>query len=451
MQTKVKIFFLTLGMLFVAVLGAFNHLIFGAAIACLILVLLFLKLEGAFYLLIILLILSALKVELGFLSLSIPNVLMILIFLLLLFRGKVFPALLKADKVIKFCYLLVFLTFLLEVISTLRSQYTESIAESLVPSIRGILLFILPILLIDDIDKMKKSILFLAIGVTIASVATIIGAIKPGFLILGRQGEPSSFGPYLFPVPRTNAFFKTTGLYGQYVLSITPLILFSVIRENYFLRNRIILLLMFLVIVSGLLITQARGVWLSFMISTIVLLFIATRLKYLKLSTFIFIILCSPLFTYLIDIKKLFTYTYEMRITTIYGRILYNEYGLMVFMKHPILGVGNVTFDKVSPFKDQLHNMFIYKLMSGGLIGFIPYFLAIAIPMFLCYAIINKTENQDMQILSLALFTGLVAMLVEGLFFEGFGGGPMWLVIGLIVSCVALQKKDKNNSETTIS
>jgi len=181
------------------------------------LVLCYVKPEYGLYLSIISITFSHWKLEFGPTALSPPNFVLIVLFLVLLLKNEV--RIKYIDRNMKFVYIVLIITYIADLLVCILSpSLKESFVFILFPKTRTLLLFLLPILIVDDMNKLRKAILALTITVIIVTIVTITLAAKPSlssskFLVLvGRISPARSIGGYLLPFSRTSAFLK----FGQY-------------------------------------------------------------------------------------------------------------------------------------------------------------------------------------------------------------------------------------------
>jgi O-antigen ligase len=126
-----------------------------------------------------------------------------------------------------------------------------------------------------------------------------------------------------------------------------------------------------------------------------------------------------------------------MRRGTYYNRVETSAYALERFAERPIAGVGHFQHEVVLPQRGprSVHNHFLYRLMSTGLLGMVPFLAVLVGTLLLLARLVRSTGGYEATpMLALAWMAGLSGQIVELLAFRGASLKPLWLLVGLALA-----------------
>lgn len=125
------------------------------------------------------------------------------------------------------------------------------------------------------------------------------------------------------------------------------------------------------------------------------------------------------------------------------GRMYMISLGLEMFWDRPILGYGLNNYRLFNPWGLYSHNNFVELLFSGGLVGFLLYYLMYLSP--LCVIFLRKPKKEKLPEQYLMLLVWIVIDLVFG-----YGMVQIYEKTSFILLGVALGATDKNNMQMSI-
>ena len=256
----------------------------------------------------------------------------------------------------------------------------------------------------------------------------------------------------------------TLGLYYTLLLPITLVLIMTpqLLRPSIWL----ILVGIFIFGLIGLVVTFARSGWLSFTISTVFLLAFITfswkQYKVIIITIMIFLAAIPVTFMFpqiceYIQIK-LFEAPYEL----IQARLDMALTALRMWSKHFLFGAGAgnymLALDDPSltiSFYDNnvVHNAYLYIAAEIGLFGLISFYSIILIAMVRCWKML-KCEDLLIRILALAIFTGFIGYLLDGLtnplFRQAVPYAQLWIYLGLSMSLARLSEEQIPASQLNV-
>ena len=125
------------------------------------------------------------------------------------------------------------------------------------------------------------------------------------------------------------------------------------------------------------------------------------------------------------------------------GRMYMISLGLEMFWDRPILGYGLNNYRLFNPWGLYSHNNFVELLFSGGLVGFVLYYLMYLSP--LCVIFLRKPKKEKLPEQYLMLLVWIVIDLVFG-----YGMVQIYEKTSFILLGVALGTTDKNNMQMSV-
>ncbi|MBN1185667.1 MAG: O-antigen ligase family protein [Bacteroidales bacterium] len=208
------------------------------------------------------------------------------------------------------------------------------------------------------------------------------------------------------------------------------------------LMSRIFLLVLVLILFSLVMATGSRGAFIAFFISSLFVLYVLEVRRIYKIILVVFTVLISIyiwnqiMYGESIMQRRLMEIV-EERSYGHRGELL--EYGLVTFTKNPIFGVGSIYKPSESEFRDP-HNVFVYVLLTSGLMGFVPF-------VFFNYIILMRgyrTYKHKNNILCLILFFSLVLIMAKS---GGFISKKLLWITYAFISGAAISNNITNISQ----
>ena len=276
--------------------------------------------------------------------------------------------------------------------------------------------------------------------------------------------------------PRVSGFEWEPLFFGNYLLTITPVLIAMFVEKEMNFLNRKTLYVVGSLNSFVLLLTFSRSVWLGFIaaVFTIILLNysgFAKRLtdffqyvKNVKNNRFflfggllvLFLILLVSIhlfFSYILpvfDPSSVKFWSTKLRIVTILS-------GLQAFMAHPIMGIGydNFSFYSGNIFFVNLvdHainypevNSFPVKLLiETGILGFSIISIIILKSLFKIIRIARSTDNSLLRTILHGYFASIIGIGVQLLFFSNILSVYLWVMLGMIMAAAQLAESSINN------
>ncbi len=231
---------------------------------------------------------------------------------------------------------------------------------------------------------------------------------------------------YLFHIDRIGIFqhYMTT---GGIKMIICLYALPNLFNKNLSKKERAILLVLFLIILSTLILTMTRSSWMGFLVGAIVFGIVYDRKVILYIIGFIVLFGLFAPQTYKDRALSSFDPNHPSNRT----RIHMIETGFRIYKDHPVFGIGDIDIKQTYlqytvPFdKDEgghLHNNFIQILVCFGSFGFIIFvllFISLFIFLLRTYRLVKGDE--DLKMLALVPIMVFFAFHVNGLFEWNFG------------------------------
>jgi putative inorganic carbon (HCO3(-)) transporter len=286
------------------------------------------------------------------------------------------------------------------------------------------------------------TVVFVAAAVSWADSAefTIIplGLTLPPLLLYGLyQLQIDDFGSlYMLINPhhedqpwlgRAYALFLHPNAYGGFCVVVSVmLVAFALRTPNSFRRN--LSLLCAACGFVGSMSSGSRGSWIAAIAGLLTIFALGRsrlRSKILLVSALLFVVLLASALPYL-PLKRgesLDDFTVETR-TTVYLT------ALLLFLEHPVIGIGMTNFQEVLPTAIQwdnpiihAHNIYLQILAEDGIVGFLLYYLPI---FYLMYRSLQSARGSATALMASA---GLVVICVHGLFDNLLYSNPQYLML----------------------
>lgn len=283
---------------------------------------------------------------------------------------------------------------------------------------------------------------------------------RTGHLGLSFMGEESFW-------IRAGGLFIHPNIFGDFLIFLLPLLLrmFAFYKHKKRIHNGYYGLL-FLIGLSALLATYARGAWLSFAGAVIImLLYSLFKIRFYPkvVGAAAFLVLLATIFAvhYTPAIVSQFEGDYRGRAASI--RMPLNRIALRMIKDHPLIGVGLGNYEehtyKYAPDEVSekhhywellqiVHNTYLLNLAETGIPGFILYFTFIVLIFKRGFKVINK-KNSMISNIGLGLLTGFLAIHVA--FLAGPDGRNhqiqmiYWIYAGYLFNLSRIKLAPKKN------
>lgn len=383
--------------------------------------------------------------KLSFITLSIVNVLILSLILTLVIRLLLgYKVIGKLKSLHPFCLVMIILFLFSQGMSLLTAEDFSKTLRHIVTIIGGVSLFFLPALIVQSLDEIKKIIFYISLSIVVVSTMTIISGFFPDLLPFDLGQARTKFarpiGGFYLPFVRNTGLIKTQGSYGIWVLMGLPIVLMSLyyseIRRFIF-RYKLLSVTASGIILLGILISQSRNVWLGTMVCIYALLlyyfvtFSQTKSKVLILClNLVLLTICFPV------IYSIVEYYVSVSSENVYSRLRQFDIAFDIFSKAPLFGIGKGAFESASV--HNLHNTYLFVLVTSGLFGFVP-FVSLQLYSFkLLMMLVKREERKDLKLFAISMFASMVAMILQSMFFPGFSDKGMWVLLGF-VNCLWAQ------------
>jgi len=269
--------------------------------------------------------------------------------------------------------------------------------------------------------------------------------------------EPSLF--------RSHATFQEPLFFGNYILSVFPLLLilsFFKYKKNILTKNALLIksnLFLVFIFATALLLTKSRGAWLGF-IGAILLLFFFSKIKFkiklIGITIFILIfisILIIPFVSYQYsNLGEFISPRFSSEILSQEPRLLGLSFVLDLWKQYPILGVGlgNYGFYAAQHFHSPLivsgAGRWLQALVETGILGFAAFIWLIFTYYKILIRALRKARNTSWYPYFLGYLACFTAMIVQ--YFFSFDRFPLyfWVFLGISIATVKLINKSEKNS-----
>lgn len=251
---------------------------------------------------------------------------------------------------------------------------------------------------------------------------------------------------------RETVMSQNTNKYGA-LLAFALVIIFAFISGTKTKASRYYLALVwgvFAIVAMGLMKTGSRGAMLATFAGIIIYFFNKEKMKR-KLHYWILIIIAIIIFSQIFRYSRVSVNRWEETINqgSLSKREIIIPAAWKMFLEKPIIGYGPVkhlyvlgirlqvgAFREYGRFLDT-HNLFLWKLTETGLIGFIPFIIAI----WLCFKAALASRNGPQRNLPLALFITLMFINSSITFFNH---KMHWVILAYVLASQRFSNPDKN-------
>jgi len=270
-----------------------------------------------------------------------------------------------------------------------------------------------------DIKAFTYFLLGFYVFVIFINILTYYGIVK--FISYEEMGGFEKFKGAFQPGYRLMGIFTDPNIFASYIILFFPLSI-NMIYMTRKLFVRILLLATLFFSISVLVLTGSRGGYFGFLVALGMLLFLTYKLKittkkHLLIVVLIVILLLTlvSLFfrdTFLVNVIGRFSFLSDFELDwSIKGRLNFWSEGSQQFLRSPIFGVGWHNYFDV-------HNNFLYYLVTLGIVGFILY-------LFQYYRIFQLTLSKLMSaksgfssFINLSFLAGISGLLATMFFLE---------------------------------
>jgi O-antigen ligase len=256
----------------------------------------------------------------------------------------------------------------------------------------------------------------------------LIGGRGPVYDLLSGKSEPGDLSTQWTGRPFST--FAHPNVFGFYCAIVSAMLIALIARSENGLRRKTAAGLSFLGII-GVLSSNSRGAWMGLAAAVAILTLMGyLRARYLLIGTVLVILIL-----YVLSALNLaaFDHASEFGDETIGTRMQLWKGALLIFLNHPLIGIGWMNFasrvpsfiDWRTPPADHAHNIYLSFLAETGLIGFVLFFAPIAI----VFRRSAKSCRSDTA--SLAGLLGLTVFLVHSLVDLALYGPQSMLAFGV--------------------
>lgn len=270
-----------------------------------------------------------------------------------------------------------------------------------------ILLYYAIINTVKDYETLKKIILLTIISVILASLFGL-------------------YQHYFLEINRVSSFMLIIGYGG--VLSIAIIFAFSYLLWGDFrFSYKLVMIVLILVFGLNLLFTKARGAWLAFIGSILLLSWIKDKRFILVL---VFLILLLGIFLPSQYTDRFFSIFDLENDNSNQGRIILWQGALMMWKDHLVNGVGAGNFKEtfetnymdLDPTNtDHAHNNFLQFAAETGTLGFIAFSYFMVIMLKVLFESYNEIKHKNWRLFLLSSFVSMVSFNISGLTEFTFG------------------------------
>jgi O-antigen ligase len=294
-------------------------------------------------------------------------------------------------------------------------------------------------------------------------VLAILGGIFPNaFSQILKIAPPRIIGGSPFPFYRSSGRVMNWGindcflLYGIIVVGLS-LFHSKILKMNSNLKYLILLILFFAIMIG-----QTRTSLISLqaaIISAYLLTNINRNKKRIIVAFVITIFITFAFIEYYNELSDIFlsfgTSGMEKRL---------NSFSLAIrcFLQNPFAGIGyneflnkmRVQYYLAGLFTrdiDKMHNLYLFILVGGGLISFIPYLFLIILILKIIVQKIRKTATPEIRYILTVILSTLIGLFIEIAMIPAAGLKLMWMLMGLGVSCGLLSETSRTSFALNIT
>jgi len=297
-------------------------------------------------------------------------------------------------------------------------------------------IFFLTVNNVKDVTRFKKLVRILILITTIAGAYGI-------FQHLTKIDFFGNVKHLHLPLARSTGFFDGPATFGNYILLVLPL----VIGLSYYsktIREKRWLGLSSLIILTAIIFSYGRGVWLGLIAGLIFMAILSSRRLFLSIVAGI--IVCSMFILILpsSEFSQRVVGTFRSK-RPVGDRTEFWEGSLRIVRDYPITGVGWEGFRKVYPRYRPVearesgcnaHNNFIDVTVDGGLLG-LGMFLWLLMTIYkVSFHIFKKLEDGYLKGISWGFLGSFTAFLIAGLSQYNFGDSEVVMLFYFLLGMV---------------
>ncbi len=382
-------------------------------------------------------------------NLSIPNVLLVITALAVLGRMVRHRRVLgEVGPVIRFAFILLPI-FLIAVIPSILVAPDREIALRYLPTRTGYALtYVLIVILIRDITKIKTALKCLVASAGLASAATLAlgffpGMLPPELMYLSETAEPLIEG---LSTARPTGLFAAAAVFNSWVILALPIAVLSSLRTNSFGIPRYLSVVASSVILGALLLNQTRAGWIAG--AVVIALLLCWAPLYLRGKRWAAVLRTAALvgIVLLMGIQASrrvegfidwFVYG-PGRVGSVIERQRQYELAFQAIRSHPWFGLGpfgiNVLYLEPSGLHPSLHNIYLEELVFSGLVGFIPYIAFLPLSLYAPFKLMWGSVVQELRLVAGAIVLGSLGALTVYQSYPGAGEKSYWIMLGLCAS-----------------
>jgi len=199
-------------------------------------------------------------------------------------------------------------------------------------------------------------------------------------------------------------------------------------------KNRLVPLLIFLLIVSGIFLTATRTPIIAFCLSNTLLLFLMRGWRaglYILTGALFLALLAAPLFS--VSLQR-FKFLEQENLITVEGRGLIWLEAASFFIQHPVIGIGARNFPDQTLLDPNMatHNVYLEMAAETGAIGLIAFLYLLYRAFRIEFSGGKGGLPQELQNLRYALLCSSLAIVVESLTDNSFYVWQVWCLFWLI-------------------
>ena len=298
----------------------------------------------------------------------------------------------------------------------------------------------------------RKEFLAFAVGMGILGLLTILhvyGIFSLPFAM--RILPPRTFLGIQFPVSRTLGIAMSFGKFGIMASFALAALLLPVPEKAKTTALRFIKPILLFLIISGILIAQGRGIFVTVLASLLVSLLLAVAFREnesraerpsVKQNRALILIMImvatsavySTLFSNSLVDANVFDVQSNIGQLNIITRVQSNQAGLQLLFENPIWGIGHGQYTTLSNAQISLHNHFLEQFVATGFLTGTAYLLFFFILMIRTWQIIVLPADPMQRNTASILFVGLFATIMEYFVFPGFFTEAFIIIGGLMMA-----------------
>ncbi|MDP8263824.1 MAG: hypothetical protein P9M13_11065 [Candidatus Ancaeobacter aquaticus] len=330
--------------------------------------------------------------------------------------------------------MIMLLFLLINILSSINgvAHGTVSVTTTLLFTLKKIEYAFIFFLVLNNIEKIKDVKFFFMLSLLVCGLTCLWGF---GMIFVGQMPE-RFHGPFDLGEANTIASY--------FVMNLC-LTLSMIVHYKFKVRSIPFYLLAVMIIVPFFL-TFSRGGYIALAAGVLTLtLFKGYRILLIPLASFaIFfkVLLPQKILDRIFSINTLLTQE-TVGMTSWDDRLGMWEKAIRKWKMHPILGNGPGSFDL-----GGVDNQYFMELTSIGIVGFVIFILLLFVALYTIIKVIRNTDDNFIKHLSIGLFAGTVAYMVNGITLSVFilirTMEPFWFHMGLICFVYRKMKADED-------